>query len=67
MIPLLVLAALIPVRTITAFVTVIPSNAEAKLIEAAAFLKQAKTEMEKRGYTVQTVRVATEPAAAYAA
>jgi uncharacterized protein (UPF0210 family) len=67
MLPTLLLAALIPVRTITAFVNVIPSNAEEKITEAAAFLKQAKAEMEKRGYTVQTVRVATEPAAAYAA
>ncbi len=56
-----------PVRTITAFVNVVPSNAEAKLIEAAAFLKTTRAAMEKRGYVVQTVRVATEPAAAYTA
>jgi len=61
------LAVLVPIRTITAFVNVVPSNAEAKLTEAAAFLKSARAEMEKRGYTVQTIRVATEPAAAYTA
>src|SRR5258708_8256346 len=56
-----------PVRTITAFVNVVPANAEAKLTEAAAFLKDARAAVERRGYTVQTIRVATEAAAAYTA
>ena len=67
MLPLLLLATLVPVRTITAFVNVTSANAEEKIVEAAKFLKLAKAAMEKRGYTVQTTRVATEPAAAYAA
>src|SRR5271157_3674546 len=57
----------VPVRTITAFVNVVPTNAEDKLAEAAVFLKSARAAMQKRGYTVQTIRVATEPAAAYIA
>src|ERR1035438_3744630 len=57
----------VPVRTITAFVNVVPTNAEAKLTEAAVFLKSARADMQKRGYTVQTIRVATEAAAAYTA
>src|SRR5580704_17983878 len=57
----------VPVRTIIAFVNVVPTNAEAKLTDAAVFLKSARTAMQRRGYTVQTIRVATEAAAAYTA
>jgi len=59
--------ARVPVRTITAFVKVNPADAGKRLAEAAAFLKSARAGMEKLGYTVQTVRVATTPAAEYAA
>ncbi len=52
-----------PVRTITAFVAVTPANAQARLTEAGAFLKSAKAEIVRKGWTVQTVRIATTPAA----
>jgi hypothetical protein len=53
-----------PVRTITAFVAVEPESAEARLADAAQFLKSARAEFQKRGLTVQTIRVATTPMAA---
>jgi uncharacterized protein (UPF0210 family) len=57
----------VPVRTITAFVKIDPADAVTRLTGAAAFLKSARAVMEKLGYTVQTVRVATTPAADCAA
>jgi uncharacterized protein (UPF0210 family) len=57
----------VPVRTITAFIYVTPPNAESKLKDAVEFLKQSKSALQKRGYEVQTVRVATQAAAEYTA
>lgn len=64
---LLLALAVPPVRTITAFVSVEPTNAEARLVDAAQFLKSARAEFQKRGLTVQTIRVATTPMAEFAA
>ncbi len=56
-----------PVRAITAFVRVERATAEARLADAAAFLKQARAEFERRGLQVSTLRVATTPVADFTA
>ena len=50
-----------PIRTITAFVTVDRSRYQIQMAEAVKFLKYAETKFESRGYTVQTLRIATQP------
>jgi uncharacterized protein len=50
-----------PIRTITAFVTVDRTRYQIQLAEAVKFLKYAETKFESRGYTVQTLRIATQP------
>lgn len=64
---LLLILAAPPVRTITAFVAVQPATAEARLTDAAQFLKSARSEFQMRGLTVQTIRIATTPMAEFTA
>jgi uncharacterized protein (UPF0210 family) len=49
------------VRAITAFVNVDRSRYQIDFSEAIAFLQKAQTAFEKAGYTVQTLRIATQP------
>ena len=49
------------IRTITAFVRVDRGQYQIQFAEAAKFLKIAQTTFESRGFTVQTLRIATQP------
>jgi len=49
------------VRTITAFINLDRSQYQLQLAETAKFLGYAKTVFETRGYTVETLRVVTQP------
>ena len=49
------------VRAITAFVNVDRTRYQIDFSEAVAFLRKAQTAFEKDGYTVQTLRIATQP------
>jgi uncharacterized protein len=49
------------VRTITAFINIERGRYQIQVSEAADFLKKAKTSFEKQGYTVQTLRIVTQP------
>jgi hypothetical protein len=49
------------VRTITAFVAVDRSRYQIDFSEAISFLHKAQTTFEQHGYTVQTLRIATQP------
>jgi len=49
------------VRTITAFINIERGRYQIQVSEAVDFLKKAKTSFEKQGYTVQTLRVVTQP------
>jgi uncharacterized protein len=49
------------VRCITAFVRIDRANYQPEIIEAAKFLKIARTTFESRDFTVQTLRIATQP------
>jgi uncharacterized protein len=49
------------VRAITAFVNVDRSRYQIDFSEAVAFLRKAQLTFEKAGYTVQTLRIATQP------
>ncbi|HTB93660.1 MAG TPA: DUF711 family protein [Candidatus Sulfotelmatobacter sp.] len=49
------------VRTITAFVTLDRSQYQLQFAETAKFLGYAKTVFESRGYTVETLRIVTQP------
>jgi uncharacterized protein (UPF0210 family) len=49
------------VRTITAFVRVERDRYQIQFDEAVKFLKIAQTTFESRGFTVQTLRIATQP------
>lgn len=49
------------VRTITAFVNVDRSRYQIDLSEAISFLHKAQTTFQQNGYTVQTLRIATQP------
>ncbi len=55
------------VRTITAFVNVDRSRYQIDFSEALDFLRMAQAAFEKDGYTVQTLRIATQPFAEYTA
>jgi uncharacterized protein (UPF0210 family) len=55
------------VRTITAFVTVDRSRYQIDFSEAISFLRKAQTTFEQNGYTVQTLRIATQPFSEYTA
>lgn len=49
------------VRTITAFINLDRSRYQIQMAETVKFLKYAKTVFESRGYTVQTLRITTQP------
>ena len=49
------------IRTITAFVRVDRSQYQIQFSEAVQFLKIARTTFESRDFTVQTLRIATQP------
>jgi uncharacterized protein len=49
------------IRCITAFVRVDRSNYQPQIVEATKFLKIAQTTFESRDFTVQTLRIATQP------
>ncbi len=49
------------IRCITAFVRLDRSSYQLQISEAAKFLKIARTTFESRGFTVQTLRIATQP------
>ncbi len=55
------------VRTITAFVTVDRSRYQIDFSEAISFLRKAQTTFEQNGYTVQSLRIATQPFSEYTA
>jgi uncharacterized protein (UPF0210 family) len=50
-----------PIRTITAFVNLERDRYQIQMAEAVKFLKYAETKFESRGFTVQTLRIATQP------
>ena len=49
------------VRTITVFINIERGRYQIQVSEAVDFLKKAKTAFEKQGYTVQTLRIVTQP------
>src|SRR5260370_17818373 len=49
------------VRSMTAFMNIERGRYQIQVSEAVDFLKKAKTAFEKQGYTVQTLRVVTQP------
>jgi uncharacterized protein (UPF0210 family) len=49
------------VRTITAFINIERGRYQIQVSEAVDFLEKAKTAFEKQGYTVQTLRIVTQP------
>jgi uncharacterized protein (UPF0210 family) len=49
------------VRTITAFINLDRSQYQLQLAETTKFLRYAETIFESRGYTVETLRVVTQP------
>ena len=49
------------VRAITAFINLDRSRYQIQISEAVHFLKYAQTVFESRGYTVETLRIATQP------
>jgi uncharacterized protein (UPF0210 family) len=49
------------VRTVTAFINIERGRYQIQISEAVDFLKKAKAAFEKQGYTVQTLRVVTQP------
>ena len=49
------------VRTITAFINLDRSQYQLQVAETAKFLGYAKTVFESRGYTVETLRIVTQP------
>jgi uncharacterized protein len=53
------------VRTVTAFINLDRSRYQVQMAETVKFLKYARTVYETRGYTVQTLRITTQPFAEY--
>jgi uncharacterized protein len=49
------------VRTITAFINIERGRYQIQVSETVDFLKKAKAAFEKQGYTVQTLRIVTQP------
>jgi hypothetical protein len=49
------------IRAITAFVDIEPANLDSSLHSTIATLKAAKASFEQAGYTVQTIRITTQP------
>jgi hypothetical protein len=54
-------AATPPVRAITAFVELDPARYALQLAQTAAGLQRAQALFERAGFTVQTVRITTQP------
>jgi uncharacterized protein len=54
------------IRAITAFIRLDRSHYESQIQEALSFLHQAKTQFEKTGYEVETIRITTQPFPEYA-
>jgi len=54
------------VRAITAFINLDRARYQIQMSETVHFLKYAQTVFESRGYTVQTLRIATQPFPEYA-
>lgn len=50
-----------PVRAVTAFVNVTPENYARRIDDALQILRTAKSDFEKSGYQVQTLRIVTQP------
>jgi uncharacterized protein (UPF0210 family) len=53
------------IRAITAFVNLDRSKYQQQIADAMKMLKYARTLLESRGYTVQSVRIATQPFSEY--
>ncbi len=53
------------IRTITAFVRIVPAQYRQQIKEAVTVLRQAKAAFEKGGYEVQTIRITTQPFTQY--
>jgi uncharacterized protein (UPF0210 family) len=53
------------IRAITAFVNLDRSKYQSQIADAMKTLKYARTLLESRGYTVQTLRIATQPFSEY--
>src|SRR5438552_10970272 len=53
------------IRTITAFVRIVPTQYRQQIEEAVTVLRQAKAAFEKGGYEVQTIRITTQPFTQY--
>lgn len=53
------------IRTITAFINIDRSRYQIDMADTVKFLKYARTVFESRGYTVQTLRIATQPFSEY--
>jgi uncharacterized protein len=53
------------IRTITAFVRIVPAQYRQQIDEAVTMLRQAKAAFEKGGYEVQTIRITTQPFTQY--
>ena len=53
------------VRAITAFVRIEPTRYRQQIDEAVSMLRQAKAAFENGGYTVQTIRITTQPFSEY--
>lgn len=49
------------VRAITAFVRITPSDYEAKIADALKMLRSAESAYEQHGYTVESIRITTNP------
>jgi len=49
------------VRAVTAFINVERGRYQIQVSDAVAFLKKAKTDFEANGYSVQTLRIVTQP------
>ena len=49
------------VRTITAFINLSADGYQQEIAEALTMLRRAKVTLESRGYTVETLRIATQP------
>ena len=54
-------SAQIKIRTITAFVRLDRAKYQAQVAEALKMLRTAKSEFTKAGYTVETIRITTQP------
>jgi uncharacterized protein (UPF0210 family) len=49
------------IRAVTAFIRLDRSNYESQIQETLKFLRQAKSQFEKAGYEVETLRITTQP------